>query len=61
MKETKRQENEAKTKFVMDMMKAEQEARIWTNNYRNQLRSHVNQAMNGWIQGNHSIGKDVKT
>ena len=61
MKETKRQENEAKTKFVMDMMKAEQDARIWTNNYRNELRTHVNQAVSGWIQGNHSIGKDVKT
>lgn len=33
VKERKRQDNEEKTKFVMEMMKAEQDARIWTNNY----------------------------
>ena len=34
VKERKRQDNDAKTKFVMDMIKAEQDARVWTNNFR---------------------------
>jgi hypothetical protein len=61
IKEEKRRENQMKEDYVRDLIKREQEARRWNWEYKDRLRTGMQQALIGQVMTNQSLSKEVKT